>query len=119
MIQFSPKDPTMRLRKITEQWRHLGYSQSEYLANAGVKVDPNPVTIKGFQLPQPDLLFGPNEDGIKRQDFRNYILKPNRERVSTGVIFIYLGLNCYTAWSVGRQRPELRHSSACQEVFRC
>ncbi|KAG9047215.1 hypothetical protein FS837_002809 [Tulasnella sp. UAMH 9824] len=60
MVKFSTLRPEDRLRSIRNGLQQLSYSNSPYLQDFGINVDPNPITIKGRILPPPTLLYGQN-----------------------------------------------------------
>ncbi|KAG9024850.1 hypothetical protein FS837_005160 [Tulasnella sp. UAMH 9824] len=60
LIAFSRLIPDVRLQTIRNGLQALGYSQSPYLQELGMKVDPNPMTLAGRILPTPTLACGEN-----------------------------------------------------------
>ncbi|KAG8900669.1 hypothetical protein FRC01_010058, partial [Tulasnella sp. 417] len=60
MVDFSTSRPEVRLKSIRDGLQMLQYSNSTYLQDFEINVDPEPMTIKGRILPTPTLLYGRN-----------------------------------------------------------
>ncbi|KAG7452849.1 Piwi-domain-containing protein [Guyanagaster necrorhizus] len=65
VLKVVPANPAARLRMIRQGWRHLGHTQSEFLAGAGININPEPLQVTGKALPRPQLAYGKGQNGVR------------------------------------------------------
>lgn len=60
MLQFSPKNPELRIQEIQKGWEYLRHQQSHFLHGAGITISPKPLEVQGRLLFPPDIAFQTN-----------------------------------------------------------